>query len=80
LVRITFTRCSPSKWPNVGTLPAQLFGERPRASINRASLHKRKRGEEKRREEKRREKEGKEKGKEILPFMLEIECPGSKHP
>ena len=39
LVRITCTRCSPSKWPIVGALPAQLFGERPRASINRASHH-----------------------------------------
>ena len=34
------TRCFPSKWPIVGALPAQLSGERPRASINRASLHK----------------------------------------
>ena len=47
LVRITCTRCSPSKWTIVGALPAQLFGERPRASINRASLHKG-RGAEKR--------------------------------
>ena len=39
LVRITCTRCSPSKWPIVCALPAQLFGERPRASINRASHH-----------------------------------------
>ena len=43
-VRITCTRCSPSKWPIVGALPAQLFEERPRASINRASLHKGKGG------------------------------------
>src|SRR4051812_34327841 len=26
-----FTRCSPSNWPIVGALPAQIFGERPRA-------------------------------------------------
>ena len=25
------TRCSPSKWPTVGALPAQYLGERPRA-------------------------------------------------
>src|SRR3954469_8488137 len=25
------TRCSPSNWPIVGTLPAQIFGKRPRA-------------------------------------------------
>ena len=50
LVRITCTRCSPSKWPIVGALPAQLFGERPRASINRASLHKGKGREEKEKE------------------------------
>ena len=48
LVRITCTRCSPSKWPIVGALPAQLFGERPRASIYRASLHKKEEGEEER--------------------------------
>ena len=45
LVRITCTRCSPSKWPIVGALPAQLFEERPRASINRASHHRVERGE-----------------------------------
>ena len=39
LVRITCNRCSPSKWPIVGALPAHYFGERPRASINRASHH-----------------------------------------
>ena len=39
LVRKTCTRCSPSKWPIDDALPAQLFGERPRASINRASHH-----------------------------------------
>ena len=39
LVRITCTRCSPSKWPIVGALPAHYFGERPRASINRGSHH-----------------------------------------
>ena len=39
LFMITCTRCSPSKWPIVGALPAQLFGERSRASINRASHH-----------------------------------------
>src|SRR3954462_15864393 len=25
------TRCSPSNWPIVGALPAQIFGKRPRA-------------------------------------------------
>ena len=29
LVRITCTRCSPSKWPIVGALPAQYLGRGP---------------------------------------------------
>ena len=34
------TRCSPSKWPIVGALPAQYLGRGPRPrSINRASHH-----------------------------------------
>ena len=61
LVRITCTRCSPSKWPIVGALPAQLFGERPRASINRASLHKDK---EREKEEKKERKRGRERERE----------------
>ena len=34
------TKCSPSKWPIVGALPAQYFGRGPGPrSINRASHH-----------------------------------------
>ena len=38
LVRITCTRCSPSKWPIVGALPAQYLGRGPGPlPINRTS-------------------------------------------
>ena len=38
------TRCSPSKWPTVGALPAHYLGRGPwPPSINRTSYHRRKR-------------------------------------